>query len=85
MPGGLAPVNPKDVIRWRPVSKRRKPRTAKARKEVPPLPNAVREFFRHQGYLGGKLRTDAMTPAERAALARKAAQARWSRKGDKHG
>jgi len=35
---------------------------------------------RRGGLKGGKARTAAMTPAERTALAKKAAQARWQNK-----
>jgi hypothetical protein len=47
------------------------------------LPDAVLEFFKKQGSIGGKQRAENLTAAERSAQARKAVQARWGRKKTK--
>ena len=48
------------------------------------LPKEIREYFKRKGAQGGKIggrkRMDALTKKERAALARKAAAARWKDK-----
>ena len=47
------------------------------------LPKEIREMFvsygRLGGKIGGKIRTQSMTPDERKALAKKAAKARWKK------
>ncbi len=48
-------------------------------KKPPKMPEAVLEYFRAQGRIGGKMRTDSMTAEERSELARKAVQARWAK------
>ena len=56
-------------------------------KKRPRLPDAFREYLRALGAKGGKAaagrggkaRFSVMTPAERSALARKAARARWAK------
>ncbi len=56
------------------------PRKAKKMK----LPPAVQDYFRHQGArggaIGGKLRFAALSDAEKTALGKKAAKARWAKK-----
>jgi len=42
------------------------------------LPAHVREFFRRQGSIGGKKRNARLSPEQRSAIGRKAAQARWA-------
>ena len=37
------------------------------------------EYFRQQGELGAAKRNESLTPEERTAIARKAANARWSK------
>jgi len=44
------------------------------------LPDELRERFRHYGRTGGRARAARMTPEARAAVARRAATARWIRK-----
>ncbi len=48
------------------------------------LPPAVQDYFRHQGArggaIGGKLRFAALSDAEKTALGKKAAKARWAKK-----
>ncbi len=41
------------------------------------------EWFQAQGKRGGKTRARNLTKAQRSALARKAARARWAKKEDK--
>jgi len=43
------------------------------------LPEHIREFFRRQGSIGGKRRNAQLSPEERSAVGRKAAQARWAK------
>lgn len=43
------------------------------------LPDEIRERFRKHGRSGGRRRAERMSPAERSALARRAATARWIR------
>jgi len=47
----------------------------------PKLPKEVRDIFARYGSdggkIGGKLRWEGVTPEERTAIAKKAAQARW--------
>ncbi len=40
-----------------------------------------REYFKAQGRRGGKKSRAALTPAQRSEVARKAAQARWAKRG----
>jgi len=47
------------------------------------LPPEAKEFFRAAGKRGGKKRASRMTPAERRAVAQKAARARWKKSGKK--
>jgi hypothetical protein len=47
------------------------------------LPDEIREFFRKQGSIGGKKRNRALSPEQRQESARKAAQARWSKRDEK--
>lgn len=47
----------------------------------PKMSKAMQQYFRDQGSIGGKKATDAMTPERRQEIARKAAQARWAKKG----
>ncbi len=42
------------------------------------LPAHIREFFRRQGSIGGKKRNAQLSPEQRSAIGRKAAQARWA-------
>jgi hypothetical protein len=48
------------------------------------MPDSVKEYFirmgRKGGKLGGKIRADNMTPEQRSEAARKAVQARWSKR-----
>jgi len=46
------------------------------------LPKDWREFFATMGKLGGKKAAARLSPEERLARARKAAQARWKRRKD---
>jgi hypothetical protein len=50
------------------------------------LPEEAMEYFREQGAKGGKAgakaRMDKLTPAQRSAIAKKAAAARWSKVKD---
>jgi hypothetical protein len=39
------------------------------------------EYFAQQGSRGGKARADKLTPAKKKAIAKKAAAARWGKKG----
>lgn len=61
--------------------------TAMSRAQKPKLDAATREIFRALGSIGGKTggkaRWKGVSPEERSTLARKAAQARWSKKGKK--
>lgn len=43
------------------------------------LPKEVRERFRQYGRIGGRRRADSLSPAERSAVARRAATVRWIR------
>lgn len=43
------------------------------------LPEDIREHFRRYGRTGGQRRARRMTPAERSAVARRAATVRWTR------
>jgi hypothetical protein len=43
------------------------------------LSEEIREYFRKQGSIGGKKRSDSLTAEQRSELARKAVQARWAR------
>lgn len=43
------------------------------------LPDEIRERFRRYGRAGGRRRAERMTPADRRAVARRAATARWTR------
>jgi hypothetical protein len=43
------------------------------------IPEAVLEYFRKQGSIGGKKRSESLTAEERSELARKAVQARWAK------
>ncbi len=43
------------------------------------LPEDVRAFFRRQGSIGGKKRNAQLSPEQRSAIGRKAAQARWAK------
>jgi hypothetical protein len=47
------------------------------------LSKEAREFFVNQGRKGGKLAARTMTKQERQESARRAAQARWSKKKEK--
>jgi len=42
------------------------------------LPENIRELFRRQGSIGGKKRNASLSPEERSAIGRKAAEARWA-------
>lgn len=44
------------------------------------LPEEVRELFRRHGRSGGRRRAERMSPAARAAVARRAATVRWIRR-----
>jgi uncharacterized protein YoxC len=46
---------------------------------VKKLPEAVLEYFRKQGRIGGRQRAANLTPEERSEQARKAVQARWAK------
>jgi hypothetical protein len=41
----------------------------------------LRKFFEDSGSKGGKKRTENLTPEERREIARKAARARWRKRG----
>jgi hypothetical protein len=43
------------------------------------LSEEIREYFRKQGSIGGKKRSESLTPEERTELARKAVQVRWAK------
>ena len=43
------------------------------------IPEEVLKFFRKEGKRGGKLGAAMMDPAERSAIARKGAEARWGK------
>ena len=43
------------------------------------LPDEIRERFRRYGQAGGRRRADRMAPADRRAVARRAATVRWTR------
>lgn len=43
------------------------------------LPDAVLEYFRKQGSIGGKKRAQQMSPEERSEQARKAVNSRWAK------
>jgi len=43
------------------------------------LPEGMREWFAAQGKLGGKARAKALTEAERKAIGKKGAVARWEK------
>lgn len=45
----------------------------------PKLPDAVLEFFRQQGSVGGKKRAAHLSAKERSEQARKAVNARWEK------
>jgi hypothetical protein len=49
------------------------------------LPDEIREFFRKQGSIGGKKRNRILSVEQRKEIARKAAQARWSKQDEKQG
>jgi hypothetical protein len=44
-----------------------------------PLSKEAREYFAKFGRKGAKIRSEKMTPEQRQAVARKAAQARWAK------
>ncbi len=46
------------------------------------LPDAVLEFFRKQGSIGGKKRAQQMSPEQRSEQARKAVNSRWEKQKD---
>jgi hypothetical protein len=43
------------------------------------IPEEVLEYFRKQGSIGGRKRSEALTSEQRRELARKAVQARWAK------
>lgn len=43
------------------------------------IPEDVLEYFRKQGSIGGKKRSESLTAEERSELARKAVQVRWAK------
>jgi hypothetical protein len=43
------------------------------------LSEEIREYFRKQGSIGGKKRSESLTAEQRRELARKAVQARWAK------
>jgi hypothetical protein len=51
------------------------------------MPESAREYFRQEGArggrIGGKKRASNLTPEQRRESARKAARARWAKKGAK--
>lgn len=53
-------------------------------KKRPKLPKEVRDIFARYGSeggkIGGKLRWEGVTPEERTAIAKKAAEARWKKR-----
>jgi hypothetical protein len=53
--------------------------TSDSKKAKPKNPAAV-ELGRRGGLKGGKARAESMTPEERSAIAKRAAEARWSAK-----
>lgn len=44
----------------------------------PAIPEPKQKGRQHSGEVGGKARADALSPEQRRAIARKAAQARWA-------
>jgi hypothetical protein len=52
----------------------------------PRIPEEALRFFREQGKrggkIGGKARAESLTGEERSAIAKKAAAARWGKRGD---
>jgi hypothetical protein len=52
-------------------------------KKCPKLPKEVRDMFARYGSeggkIGGKIRWEGVTPEERTAVAKKAAEARWKK------
>jgi hypothetical protein len=47
------------------------------------LPKDVQDYFKRTGKTGGKARAKNLSAAKRKAIARKAARARWGKKGKK--
>jgi hypothetical protein len=47
------------------------------------LSKEAREYFRKEGAIGGRIRARNTTPQRRKEIARKAAQARWSKEKKK--
>jgi hypothetical protein len=43
------------------------------------LPDEIREFFRKQGKIGARKRTQALSPERRREIAQQAANARWAK------
>lgn len=54
-------------------------------KPKPEITPAQRLANSRGGRIGGKARAEKLSPEERAAIAKKAAQARWSKKAEKVG
>jgi hypothetical protein len=52
-----------------------------AKKSKEPTAEMVKEVFSMLGRRGGPARAKALTPAQRKAIAKKAAAARWGKKG----
>jgi hypothetical protein len=49
------------------------------------LPKAALEFFREQGRAGVHKRAERLSPEQRSEIARKAVQARWTKRNEKQG
>lgn len=50
--------------------------------KVSTISQYLAEIGRKGGIKGGKARRDALSPKQRTAIAKKAAEARWAKKGD---
>lgn len=50
----------------------------------PKMPEAVLEFFKKTGSIGGRNRAANMTAEQRSEQARKAVRARWAKQADKN-
>jgi len=71
------PKRPRDLNQW--AKHMVDLATGAAQDPEIPKESAAAELGRRGGLIGGKARASKMTPKQRAAAARKAAKARWSK------
>jgi hypothetical protein len=72
------PQRPRDLNQW--AHRMLSIATGETRDPDLPKESAAAELGRKGGKIGGKVRASRMTPKQRSAAARKAAQSRWGKK-----